>query len=85
VRTQEDWARVRERKLLYWADQYRRFGPRATLEAAEELRMYVQSLRPTWPDATVRQKDLAQHMKMRSIFDRAAHALVFHTHRRAAR
>ena len=81
LRDRAVWQQLEERKRQHWAEEYRRGGPRASLQAAEDLHQHMQALRPDWPTLRDRQDDLAHHVRLRALYDRAAHALIFHTRR----
>ena len=85
LRSAAVWSKVRQRKLLHWADQNRKQGPLAALRNAEVLRAHVVSMRPDWPDTQSRRADWANHKKMRTLFDRMAHALGKKPARKAVR
>jgi hypothetical protein len=76
VRTQAAWDLIRRRKLTHWAEQYARHGAEPALRAADDLYAHMRSLRPDWPEPELRREDWQQHIKMRTLFDRAAHALI---------
>jgi len=79
------WSKVRHRKIEHWARQHRRQGPEEALRAAEALRAYVITLRPTWPDAQTRRLDWENHARMRTLFEKIANGLDQQSRRKAAR
>ena len=85
LRSAAVWSKVRQRKLLHWADQNRKQAPLAALRNAEVLRAHVVSMRPDWPDAQTRRADWANHRRMRVLFDRMAHGLGKKSPRKAVR
>ena len=85
VRTDAAWDLARRRKLAHWAEQYARHGAEPALRAADDLYAHMRSLRPDWPEPELRRQDWQQHIRMRSLFDRAAHALIRHSRRPASR
>jgi hypothetical protein len=66
-----DWAAVRDAKDAYWAERVERLGPAEGLRIAEELRLQAQLLHPGWPSEDDRREDLATHVRVRALLDRA--------------
>ena len=44
------------------------------MQAAALLRDYVKKVRPDWPSRRERADDLAHHLALKKLIDRAAHA-----------
>jgi hypothetical protein len=61
---------VDETRAEYWMSFTQSHGPAAALRIADELRRYVQLLRPDWPTAEDRAADLATHMRLSDAFRR---------------
>ncbi len=70
-----DRAEVQASKQRYWAQQYRAAGPARTIRASQALWQFVRRLRPDWPTARDRADDLAHHVELKRMIDRAAHAV----------
>jgi hypothetical protein len=56
----------------HWARELAERGPDALLAVAQGLRERMRSLRPDWPTEEERRRDLAQHVALKRILDRAA-------------
>jgi hypothetical protein len=67
-------AEVQASKQRYWAEQYRARGSACTIGASQALWQYMRRLRPDWPTARDRAEDLAHHIELKRMIDRAAHA-----------
>lgn len=59
-----DWELVREAKERYWAERKETLTPEDALAIADGLRRHVQSLRPDWPSAEDRERDLEVHARV---------------------
>jgi hypothetical protein len=68
-----DWNAFAASKRAYWADRYRREGSHATLEASQALLAEMRHVRPDYPTSEDRRVDLASHVRLRVLLDRAAH------------
>lgn len=66
-----DWAAVRQNKDAYWAERVARLGPGEALRIAQELRSQALLLNPGWPDTSLRDADLACHVRLSALFRRA--------------
>jgi hypothetical protein len=66
-----DWEAVRRSKDAYWAARIRCLGPGEALRVADELRRQVRLRNPDWPDASLRQADLAAHVRLAERLRRA--------------
>jgi hypothetical protein len=69
-----DWDAVRESKDAYWSERISRLGPLEGLRVADELRRQMVLRAPAWPDATLRQMDLASHARLAQLFRRVGSA-----------
>ena len=56
----------------HWARELDSRGPLATLEASQVLWAHMRRVRPDWPTAADRDADLADHVALKQIIDRAA-------------
>jgi hypothetical protein len=65
---------VQRAKATYWAERFRDQGWEANWRTAQELAMYVRRVRPDFPTARDRDEDLAHHVRLKNLLDRAAHA-----------
>ena len=70
-----DWRRIESQDRAYWAERYRQFGGLETLRAAQVLWQHMKAVRPDWPTAAERAADLAQHIQLNALMDRASRAL----------
>jgi hypothetical protein len=59
-----DWKAVQEAKERYWVERKPSLTPEQALEIADGLRRHVKSLRPDWPSAEERQRDLEVHARV---------------------
>ena len=69
------WAVVEAAKQRFWADEYARRGPEATMRAAQALWVHMRSVRPDWPTEAERAEDLRHHGELKHRLDRAGRAL----------
>jgi hypothetical protein len=71
-------ARDRERvavlKRNYHARRYRQTRGRSGQDAGRSLRQLARTVRPDWPTQRDRAEDLAHHVALKRLLDRAAHA-----------
>ena len=68
-----DWQALGASKRAYWAERHRREGATATLQASQALLAEMRR-RPDYPTPVEREVDLAAHVRLRGLLDRAAHA-----------
>jgi len=61
---QRDWSAIADSKAAYWPERGRRVGQDAAFRAADDIRRYVATVRPDWPDADARAADLASHVEL---------------------
>jgi hypothetical protein len=66
-----DWEAARRSKEAYWAGRIRSHGPAEALRVADELRRQIRLRNPEWPDASLRQADLAAHVRLAERLRRA--------------
>ncbi len=69
------WAMIEAARQEYRARQLAEHGPEAALRAAHALWLHMRSVRPGWPTAAERKEDLAHHVALRRILDRAGRVL----------
>ena len=67
-----DWQAVQASKAAYWAEQFRDHGWRPAWMAADALWLDVRRAQPHYPSAEDRDRDLADHLKLRADLDKAA-------------
>jgi hypothetical protein len=67
-----DWAAARESKDAFWAKRIARLGPIEGLRIADELRRQVVGQNPGWPTDEERHNDLAAHMRLSELLERAS-------------
>jgi hypothetical protein len=66
---------VEREKRDYWAKQYAEGSYLRTLEASQALYEHVRRLRPDFPTERDRAEDLAHHVALKQLLDRASRAL----------
>jgi hypothetical protein len=69
-----DWELVAASKRNHRAARFRASRGKSSLEVAQMLREYMRRVRPGWPGASDRQRDLADHIALKRLLDRAARA-----------
>ncbi|MCK6553531.1 hypothetical protein L6Q96_02925 [Candidatus Binatia bacterium] len=69
-----DWEAIAASKRRHWAHALRSRGPEALFQVALRLRDHARALQPDWPTAHERARDLADHIELKQLLDRAAHA-----------
>ena len=74
------WAAAEALKRAYWASEFARRGPDATIQAAHALWRHMRLLRPDWPSEDQRRADFAHHVPILGL---RLHRLrtPFHVHR----
>ncbi len=75
------WHAAETLKQEHWAREVAERGPLATFEASQALWEHMRSLRPEWPSPDDRREDLAHHIALKQLIDRAAGAFVATAHR----
>jgi len=70
-----DWAGAATSKADYWAEAYRREGPRAARHASTALWQHARRVHADFPADADRARDLADHLALRQRLDVAARAL----------
>jgi hypothetical protein len=70
-----DWGVLADVKRAHVRARFRDGGADATLRAAAALWTYMRSIRPDWPSARARADDLAHHVELKRLIDRASDAL----------
>jgi hypothetical protein len=70
-----DWTEIERSKRDHWTDRFRREGPAATLGASLALWQHARAVRPDWPTGEDRADDLAHHVTLKQLIDRASGAL----------
>lgn len=78
---QRDWHVAETLKQEHWVREVAERGPMATFEASQALWEHMRSLRPDWPSPDERHEDLAHHIALKQLIDRAAGACVATPHR----
>lgn len=69
-----DWQALGASKRAYWAERHRQEGATATVQASQALLAEMRRIRPDYPTPVEREVDLAAHVRLRVLLDRAAHA-----------
>jgi len=70
-----DWSGAAASKADYWAEAYRRDGPRAARQASTLLWQHARRVHPGFPADADRARDLADHLALRQRLDVAARAI----------
>lgn len=70
---ERDWGLVERLKTDFWIEQKAALSPSAALRLGDELRRYVQAVRPDWPDSAERDAYLAIHARISEALRHAAH------------
>ena len=73
---QRAWHVAETLKQEHWAREVAERGPLATFEASQALREHMRALRPDWPSPDERRADLAHHVALKQLIDRAAGAFL---------
>ena len=63
-------------KREHWARELAQRGPLATFEASQVLWEHMRTLRPDWPSDDEQRQDLADHIALKRLIDRAAGAFL---------
>ena len=69
------WAAVGALKREYWTREFTSRGAVATFEASQALWVHMRAVRPDWPSNDEREADLAHHLALKRLIDRATRAL----------
>jgi hypothetical protein len=72
---QRDRTEVDRLKIEHWARVYREEGEQATLDAGHALYEHARRVRPDFPTERDRAEDLAHHIHLKGLLDRASRAL----------
>ena len=78
---QRAWHVAETLKQEYWVREVAERGHLATFEASQTLWEHMRSVRPDWPSPEERHEDLAHHITLKQLIDRAAGAFVTTAHR----
>ena len=78
---QRAWHSAETLKQEHWAREVAERGPLVTFEASQVLWEHMRILRPDWPAPEERREDLAHHVALKRLIDRAAGAFVAVAHR----
>ena len=65
-----DWQQISDMDRSHWVSEYRKNGSAATLRASQALWQHMKSIRPEWPDAAERQRDLDHHIAQKQLLTR---------------
>ena len=66
---------VEQQKRAHWVQRFHEGDGNATLRAAHALYDYVRRVRPDYPTEQDRAEDLAHHIALKQLIDRASRAL----------
>lgn len=78
---QRAWQAAEALKQEHWAREVAERGPLATFEASQLLWEHMRFVRPDWPSPAERREDLAHHVMLKQLIDRAAGAFLATAHR----
>jgi hypothetical protein len=67
-----DWRLIERVKTDCWVEQKAAASPSAAIELAAGLLQYARRLRPDWPNTTEREADLASHIRLAGMLQRAS-------------
>ncbi len=70
-----DRSAVERRKRTHWIRVYREQGPESTWRAGHALYDHARRVRPDYPTARDRASDLAHHVRLKELLDRASRAI----------
>ena len=59
-----DWEAIERLKTDYWRERQAIMTPDEALAIAEQLRLYVKSIRPDWPSEADRDANLEDHIRL---------------------
>ena len=65
-----DWSSVRDLKERYWAERKQTLTPEEALHVGDQLRRFVRTVRPGWPDDQQREADLKDHFRVSELLRR---------------
>ncbi len=65
------WDQIAIHKASYWTRRRAQAGVASAFVAAEALRARMRAMHPQWPDARQRELDLAHHMRVAELLQRA--------------
>jgi len=65
------WPAAEAQKQAHWARELSD-NPLATFEASQALWIHMRQINPNWPTDAERQEDLAHHIALKRMIDRAA-------------
>ena len=69
------WSRAEALKGEHWARELSH-NPLATFEASQALWVHMRQVNPDWPTEAERQEDLAHHIALKRMIDRAASVFI---------
>jgi hypothetical protein len=69
---ERDWRLIERVKSDYWVEQKAAATPSAAFELAADLLQYARTLRPDWPNTTEREADVAAHIRVAGMLQRAS-------------
>lgn len=78
---QRAWHAAEALKQEHWAREVAERGPLATFAVSQALWQHMRSVRPDWPSPDERREDLAHHVALKQLIDRAADAFLAAAHR----
>lgn len=69
------WEMVSSLDRHYWAEKFRQNGSQSSVNASVALWRHMKSVRPEWPDAGERRRDLEHHVLLKGLLDKASRVL----------
>jgi hypothetical protein len=69
------WSMAETLKQAHWARELS-LNPLATFDASQALWIHMRQINPDWPTEAERQDDLAHHIALKRLIDRAAGAFL---------
>ena len=73
---QRAWHVAEALEQEHWARELAQRGPLATFAASQALWAHMRAVRPDWPTDDERHQDLADHIALKRLIDRAASAFL---------
>jgi hypothetical protein len=68
------WTAAGASEREHWGREYAARGEAVTFQASQALWIHMRAVRPDWPSEQERRADLAHHVALKRLLDRAAGA-----------
>ena len=63
-----NWNEISNLDHSHWATEYQRNGALSAHKTSQTLWRHMKSIRPDWPDALDRKRDLENHIALKQLF-----------------